>query len=201
MASRLLVSSGRQARRLSHRRRGLFAIGMFLALAICADWGAGLSVYRVTSSSMEPTLHCSGGAQCGRLHADEVLASTGIYRLRSIRRGDIVAFQAPQGRDGKQHAPGRLQIKRVVGLPGDEIEERRGYLFINGRRLRERYVRPSYRDHSSFSRRRIPPHAYFLLGDNRRRSNDSRSFGAVPRPAILGKVIFVIRPVNRIGLP
>jgi len=113
-----------------------------------------------------------------------------------VHRGDIVVFRAvapPAGRS-------IFLIKRVVALGGDEIEERRGRILLNDHLLSEPYVRREYRDQRSFHRLRVLKGTYFVLGDNRKRSRDSRNFGAIPDSAIVGKVVAVLSPLSRLKL-
>jgi len=95
--------------------------------------------------------------------------------------------------------PDKSYIKRVIGLPGDVVEIDRGEVVVNGQRLREDYVPPEHRDYSSMPARKVTPDHYFVLGDRRISSNDSRNWGLVPREAIYGKAVFVYWPLERIG--
>ena len=85
-------------------------------------------------------------------------------------------------------------------MPGDTVEVNDGTVWVNGKALAESYVPQEYRDHVSMPRRVIPPEQYFVLGDNRSSSNDSRSWGMVPRSYIYGKAVFVYWPLDRIGM-
>src|SRR4029078_11321946 len=89
-------------------------------------------------------------------------------------------------------------VKRVIGLPGDTVRERDGVVCVDGRRSRERYLAAGHRDHESGSWH-VPPGSYFLLGDNRAESCDSRTFGAVPKRNIVGGVFLVYWPPSRLG--
>ena len=91
-------------------------------------------------------------------------------------------------------------IKRVLGVPGDEVEIRRGSVFINGNKVEEPYLKPEFRDNKSFGKVIVPPDNFFVLGDHRNSSNDSRSWGYVARELIYGKAIFSYWPVSRLGL-
>ena len=115
-----------------------------------------------------------------------------VYHFETIQRGDVVVFWYPL-----DHS--KSFIKRVVGLPGDIVEIRRGIVFINGRRLDEPYVPPRYVDFSGFGPQRIPSDAYFVMGDHRVSSNDSRVFGPVPEGFIYGKAVFAYWPWNHFG--
>ena len=162
--------------------------------------------YRIPSSSMEPTLHCAQslpGDGCEARFSDRVLANRFIYHFREPRRGEIVVFETPP--TARQPEPagcgaGGTFVKRLVGLPGDRWEQRRGVIYINGRRLREPYVRPARRGNESYPPRRIGADEYFMMGDNRARSCDSRKWGTVPRENLVGPVFAVYWPPNRIGV-
>jgi signal peptidase I len=115
-----------------------------------------------------------------------------VYRFEPIERGDVVVFWYPLDRS-------KSFIKRVIGLPGDNIEIRSGHLYLNERELKEPYVPASYLDGSSYAARKIPPDEYFVMGDHRDSSNDSRMFGTVPRDYIYGKAVFAYWPVTQFG--
>jgi len=115
-----------------------------------------------------------------------------IYRFEPIERGDVVVFWYPLDRS-------KSFIKRVIGLPGDTIEIQSGRLFVNGKELQEPYVPASYLDGSSLLPRVLPPNNYFVMGDHRDSSNDSRMFGSVPRQYIYGKAVFAYWPVDHFG--
>jgi signal peptidase I len=161
--------------------------------------------YRIPSSSMEPTLHCARpGSGCEARFSDRVLANRFIYHLRDPRRGEIVVFQTPPQAQARCGAGGTF-VKRIVGLPGDRVEERLvrgdGYVFINGRRLQEPYVQPARRQvPESFGPVTVPAGRYFMMGDNRESSCDSRAWGSVPRENIIGKVFATYWPPNRLSL-
>jgi len=155
--------------------------------------------YRIPSSSMEPTLHCAGGPGCEARLSDRVLANRFIYRFRSPHRGEIVVFKTPPAAKQRCGAGGTF-VKRLIGLPGESWSERDGFVYINGRRLEEPYIKPTRRDHDPpRTWPRVPPKHYFFMGDNRRQSCDSRSWGTVPRKNLIGEVFFVYWPPNRLG--
>jgi signal peptidase I len=155
--------------------------------------------YRIPSSSMEPTLHCARpGSGCLARFSDRVLANRFIYHFHSPRRGDIIVFKTPELAKMRCGAGGTF-VKRLIALPGETFEERNGYVYINGKRLNEPYVKGDRRDTRSEKKRRIPPGKYFMMGDNRVQSCDSREWGSVPRGNIIGKVFSVYWPPNRIG--
>src|SRR5262249_8147845 len=106
------------------------------------------------------------------------------FGLGDIERSDMVVFFYPLD-------PSKSYIKRVIGLPGDSVEIDDGQVIVNGQHLREEYVPEEYRDHQSMSRRTVPVRHYFVLGDHRSSSNDSRAWGFVERKYIYGKAVFV----------
>ena len=114
------------------------------------------------------------------------------FRLGEIRRGDTVVFWYPEDTT-------KSYIKRVIGLPGDTVAVIDGDVLLNGKRLVEDYVPSYYRDYQNYASRVVPEDDYFVLGDHRSSSNDSRSWGFVPRRYIYGKAVFVFWPPDRIG--
>ena len=124
---------------------------------------------------------------------ERIFVNRFIYRFTDIHRGDIVVFWYPKDRN-------KSFIKRVVGVPGDEVEIRYGSVYVNGQKVDEPYLKPEFRDHESLRREFIPADHYFVLGDHRNSSNDSRNWGYVPRDLIYGKAVFRYWPMSRIGL-
>jgi signal peptidase I len=156
--------------------------------------------YRIPSSSMEPTLHCAHPAPgCEARFSDRVLANRFIYHLRDPRRGEIVVFDTPDAARIKCGAGGTF-VKRLIGLPGETIEERDGYVFIDGKKLNEPYIKPGRRDVRNYGPLVIPTNHYFFMGDNRAESCDSREWGTVPRGNLIGEVFATYWPPDRIGL-
>ncbi len=156
--------------------------------------------YRIPSSSMEPTLHCAGaGLGCTARFSDRVLANRFIYHLTEPQRGDIVVFETPLLARRNCGAGGTF-VKRIVALPGETWEMRNGFVFINGRRLQEPYVKAERRDVDTMPLQRVPPDHYFVMGDNRVQSCDSSVWGALPRANLIGKVFAIYFPPRRIGL-
>jgi len=115
-----------------------------------------------------------------------------VYHFEPIERGDVVVFWYPLDRT-------KSFIKRVVGLPGDEVEIRRGRVFINGKTLEEPYVPSQYIDTAAYGPVQIPRDEYFVMGDHRISSNDSRIFGPVPSAFIYGKAVFAYWPWTQFG--
>jgi signal peptidase I len=123
---------------------------------------------------------------------ERIFVNRFIYRFADIHRGDIVVFWYPRDRS-------KSFIKRVVGLPGDELEIKYGSVYVNGRKVDEPYLKPEYRDHDSLRKQQVPPGQYFVLGDHRNSSNDSRNWGFVARDLIYGKAVFRYWPMSRVG--
>jgi signal peptidase I len=156
--------------------------------------------YRIPSSSMEPTLHCARpGAWCLGSSNDRVIANRLAYRFSSPKRGQIVVFNAPAEAATKCGGEGGVFVKRLIGLPGDVVREDRGAVSVDGRRLSEPYVHPSFRDYGSGTWR-VPAGRYFFMGDDRAHSCDSREWGTVPRSSLIGPVIATYWPLNRISI-
>ena len=116
-----------------------------------------------------------------------------VYRVDSIERGDVIVFKLPEDSS-------RSYIKRVVGLPGETVEIRKGTVFIDGKPLLEPYVPPRYRDRSTEPAVVVPGGQYYVLGDHRNTSNDSRTWGTVDETTITGKAVFAYWPPERIGV-
>jgi signal peptidase I len=163
--------------------------------------------YRIPTSSMEPTLHCARpGQRCEARTSDRVLANRFLYYLRDPRRGEIVVFNTPKLALQACGSEGAF-VKRLIGLPGDVWREQDGFVFINGKRLREPYVKFKRRDTLTLTLGDIPlaarytgmiPQGYYLvMGDNRKDSCDSRRFGLVPRASLIGPVFAIYWPLSR----
>jgi signal peptidase I len=140
---------------------------------------------RVEGTSMMPTL----------VNEERIFINKFVYRfgLADIGRGDMVVFWFPKD-------PSKSYIKRVIGVPGDTVEVREGTVWINGKPLAEAYVTAENRDSASMQSSRLDADQYFVLGDHRNSSNDSRAWGMVPRSYIYGKAVFVYWPLDRLGV-
>jgi len=114
------------------------------------------------------------------------------FGIEDVERGDMVVFLYP-GDTSKSY------IKRVIGVPGDTVEVREGALLLNGRRTDEPYVPEIFRDRISAPPNFVKPGEYYVMGDHRSASNDSRSWGTVPKSYIYGKAVFVYWPLERLG--
>jgi signal peptidase I len=159
--------------------------------------------YRIPSSSMEPTLHCARPASgCEARFSDRVLANRFIFHFRDPKRGEIVVFNTTPEVRQKCNAGGTC-VKRIIGLPGDRVQSRlidgKDYIFINGKQLDEPYIQPDRRSADPTKTYSVPQSNYFMMGDNRASSCDSRSWGALPRKNIIGKVFMTYWPPNRIS--
>jgi signal peptidase I len=137
---------------------------------------------KVEGNSMNPLLS----------DQERIFINKFIYHFEPIDRGDVVVFWYPLDRS-------KSFIKRVVGLPGETIQIRKGDVYIDGRELSDQYVPPNYLDGSNYPPLKIPRGEYFVMGDHRDSSNDSRVFGPVPRSLIYGKAVFAYWPVDHIG--
>ena len=124
---------------------------------------------------------------------ERIFVNKFVYRFEPIQRGDVVVFWYPLDRS-------KSFIKRVVALPGELIEMRDGRVYVSGQLLPEQFVPKEYMDGSSFGPYTIPEEQFFVMGDHRSSSNDSRVFGPVPREAIYGKAVFAYGPFDRFGV-
>ncbi len=140
---------------------------------------------KVEGTSMMPSL----------VDQERIFINKFVYRfgISDISRGDTVVFWYPGD-------PTKSYIKRVVGMPGDKVQVVEGTVFVNGNALDEPYVPTEYRDAVSMALTTVPKDEFFVLGDHRSSSNDSRSWGTVPRKFIYGKAVFVYWPLDRLGM-
>ena len=123
--------------------------------------------FRVPTSSMEPTLACAHpGLGCTATFNDRVIVAKIVYRFRNPERGEIAVFHAPAAAK-KACSEGGTYLKRVIGLPGDQVSERNGFVYINGKKLNEPYVTLWDRDSETQTWQRLGKNEYFMMGDNR----------------------------------
>ncbi|HEV2281176.1 MAG TPA: signal peptidase I [bacterium] len=140
-----------------------------------------VQAFYIPSGSMEPTLMVN----------DRILVAKFLYRFEPIARGDVIVFRYPLN-------PQRDFVKRVMGRPGEQAQLKEGVVYINGQRISEKgyTIKPDFGNYGPVT---VPQGEYFVLGDNRNNSEDSRFFGYVPRANIIGKAIFIYWPPQRIG--
>lgn len=186
--------------RYANPRRGRAAVAI-AAIPILGLVGAFLvlfTAYRVPSSSMEPTLRCARPEPgCTADTSDRLLA---LERVGEPGRGDLVVFRMPARGLAECGAEGTF-VKRVVGLPGEEIDVRGGVVHVDGRRLEEPYLDELQRDATGEGAPRVLAGEYFVLGDNRAQSCDSRVWGALPKDNLVARIVFRYWPPGRIGTP
>jgi len=138
---------------------------------------------RVEGTSMLPRLE----------DRDRLFINKFVYHFTAIERGDVVVFRYPRD-------PEKSYIKRVIALPGDTLRIDHGRVYVNGKLLHEPYVPLEYRDSQSTAEIVIPDDCYFMMGDHRSISQDSRAFGPVDRSLIYGKAVFVYWPARDLGV-
>jgi len=155
----------------------LIAIGLALVIIVFL-----YQPVKVEGTSMAPLLS----------DQERIFINKFVYRFEPISRGDVVVFWYPLDRS-------KSFIKRVIGLPGETVEIRQGALLVNGVATPEPYVPPQYEDLSDFGPVRVPADSYFVMGDHRISSNDSRVFGPVSSRFIYGRAVFAYWPVEHFG--
>ena len=138
---------------------------------------------RVEGTSMLPRLE----------DRDRLFINKFVYHLSAIERGDVVVFHYPRD-------PEKSYIQRVIAVPGDKLWIDRGLVLLNGQALPEGYVPEQYRDSRSMAELIVPPDSYFMMGDHRSISSDSREFGPVERSLIYGKAVFIYWPAKDAGV-
>ncbi len=155
----------------------LIAIGLALVIIVFL-----YQPVKVEGTSMAPLLS----------DQERIFINKFVYRFEPIQRGDVVVFWYPLDRT-------KSFIKRVVGLAGETVEIRQGALYVNEKIVPEPYVPPQYEDLSDFGPVRVPKDSYFVMGDHRISSNDSRVFGPVASRYIYGRAVFAYWPVDHFG--
>lgn len=160
---------------------------VFLALVLYVVIQYAVQTVHVLGSSMYPTLHDN----------DLLVASKISYKLHNPQRGDIIVFKPPD-------EASRDFIKRIIALPGEHLRIVNSVVYINGQVLREPYLPEKWTYNNNWPATGeamvIPPGEYFVMGDNRNHSSDSRTFGPIALEAILGKAEVRIWPLNQTGL-
>jgi len=155
----------------------LIAIGLALVIIVFL-----YQPVKVEGTSMAPLLS----------DQERIFINKFVYRFESIHRGDVVVFWYPLDRS-------KSFIKRVIALPGETVTIRQGVVTVNGVVVPEPYVPPQYEDVSDYGPTRVPADSYFVMGDHRISSNDSRVFGPVPSQFIYGRAVFAYWPVDHFG--
>src|SRR5215468_3972351 len=155
----------------------LIAIGLALVIIIFL-----YQPVKVEGTSMAPLLS----------DQERIFINKFVYRFEPIQRGDVVVFWYPLDRT-------KSFIKRVIALPGESVEIRQGMVYVDGLEIKEPYVPPQYEDLSDYGPVTVPPNMYFVMGDHRISSNDSRVFGPVPSRFIYGRAVFAYWPVDHFG--
>jgi signal peptidase I len=176
-------SSASRPERNAFRHLRSWARDLFISLALSAF--VILFLYqpvKVEGVSMWPGLE----------DQERIFINKFVYRVEPINRGDIVVFRYPPN-------PSKSYIKRVIGIAGDKVRISDGRVYVNGEPLAEPYVPTDYSDTRSMAELTVPEDSYFVLGDHRSMSSDSRDFGCVPREDIYGKAVFVYWPMDRLG--
>src|SRR3984957_9150310 len=155
----------------------LIAIGLALVIIVFL-----YQPVKVEGTSMAPLLS----------DQERIFINKFVYRFEPIERGDVVVFWYPLDRS-------KSFIKRVIGLPGETVDIRHGLLYVNGQLIPEPYVPPQYTDVTDFGPVKVPKDSYFVMGDHRISSNDSRVFGPVASQFIYGRAVFAYWPVDHFG--
>jgi signal peptidase I len=123
---------------------------------------------------------------------ERIFVNKFVYRWEPIQRGDIIVFRYP-------HDTSKSYIKRVIGIAGDRVRIDSGQVYVNGQALDEDYVPSDYADARSYPEIVVPRNSYFVLGDHRTMSSDSREFGSVNERYIYGKAVFGYWPMEKLG--
>lgn len=174
--------------RLNRAARWMVLLAITLA-AVFGLRGFVIASYYIPSASMETTLHGCPGCQ-----PDMVLVDKLSYRFSAVGRKDVVVFNRPPLAPPED----KQLIKRVIGLPGDTVSGHDGHVYINGTVLNEPYVNPACHGTADFAPVTVPAGRYFMMGDNRCDSFDSRMFGTIARSALVGRAFAVMWPVKHL---
>lgn len=141
---------------------------------------------KIPSGSMEDTLLIGDYIMVNRYVYSPADTSfeKAILPVRDVHRGDVIVFKFPD-------EPETDYIKRVVGIPGDNLEIRKGIVYVNGERVDDPYVKEAYRLQDTYPVFTVPEGKYWVMGDHRDRSSDSRVWGFVPRDLIKGRALLI----------
>jgi signal peptidase I len=162
---------------------------LVVALVVIGVRSFVVASYYIPSASMETTLH-----GCEHCQPDMVLVDKLSYRFGHVARGDVVVFDRPPLAPPED----KELIKRVIGLPGETVSGHDGTVFIGNKALSESYLNPACKGTGDFPAVTVPAGRYFMMGDNRCNSLDSRVFGTVPGSSIVGRSFSVIWPVKHL---
>lgn len=154
---------------------------------------ASLIIFFIILFLYQPVKVEGGSMEPGLEDQERIFINKLVYRWENIERGDIIVFRYPRD-------PRKSFIKRVIGLPGDRVRISFGHVYLNGKAIDETYVPEDYLDTRSYPESIVPADSYFVLGDHRSMSNDSRDFGPVQRNFIYGKAVFGYWPVDKLGV-
>jgi signal peptidase I len=171
------------------RPRGLNFLSVWLrdlmiSLAIAAFFVIFLyQPVKVEGTSMMPSLD----------DQERIFVNKFVYRIEAIQRGDIIVFRYPRD-------PSKSYIKRVIGVGGDRVRLADGQTYLNGKPIREDYVARSFIDDRPYREITVPQGSYFVMGDHRNVSKDSRDFGPVKSSFIYGKAVFGYWPMEKMGM-
>jgi signal peptidase I len=167
------------------------------AIVVLAVESEIVQPFRVPTASMEPTLLCARPTEgCTARLNDRVLVAKIVFRFRNPHRKEIVVFHAPAAAK-RLCSEGGTFLKRVIGLPGEVVSEKNGFFYVDGRKLAEPYLDLDDRDSVTHTWPRLGPKQYFVMGDNRIASCDSRTWGPVARGAFIGPVVATYWPPTR----
>jgi signal peptidase I len=174
-----------EANRAEAHARGMLLWLRDLGISLAVSAFIIIFVYqpvKVEGTSMMP----------GLSDQERIFINKFVYRYESIDRGDVIVFRYPND-------PSKSYIKRVIGVPGDRVQISFGRVYVNGHRMSEPYVPDQYSDERSMPEMIVPPDSFFVMGDHRNMSSDSREFGAVGRDYIYGKAVFAYWPAEKVG--
>lgn len=175
-----MVAASSSSRKIGRNARYLLLLPVLWFLLYMFAW-RGMRFFLIPSDSMEPTL----------LRNDYIVTLNYGRPARDPDRFDIIVFRDPE-------EPDAYAVKRVIGVPGDEVAIHDGAVFISGEYLSEPYVmeRPVY----TYEPQVVPQNQYFVLGDNRNLSSDSSLWKeSVPRADVVGRAVFIYNPISRMG--